>query len=362
MWGQWWRTTDRLFFTLVMLLIAVGGVLVMAASPAIADRHGLPAFHFVHRQVVFIGLSLVIIIVLSFVPPLAIRRMSVIGYLSIILLMLGVLLFGNEVKGAKRWLDLGFISLQPSEFMKPFFVVLVAWVLSKMNNPKPLLNYRAPLLLYGIVALLLVAQPDIGMTITFTMVFGAQLFLAGLPVRYVMIAVVLAIGSFFLAYQSFSHVRERVDGFMKPEQGDNYQVEKSIEAFESGGLFGRGPGEGVVKKRLPDSHTDFIFSVAGEEFGIIICMLIVALYAAIIIRGIWRVFQQTDRFIIIATAGLLIVFGFQAFVNMGVAVRLLPAKGMTLPFISYGGSSMLASAIIIGMVLALTRRQVKVTT
>lgn len=362
MWGQWWRTTDRFFFTLVMLLIVIGGVLVMAASPAIADRHNLPAFYFAQRQFFFMGLSLIIIIVLSFVPPLTIRRMSVIGYLSIILLMIFVLLFGNEIKGAKRWIDLGFLSIQPSEFMKPFFVVLVAWVLSKMANPKPLLNYRAPILLYGIVVLLLVLQPDIGMTITFTMVFGAQLFLAGLPVRYVVIAVVIAVGSFLLAYQSFHHVRERIDGFMKPEQGENFQVEKSIEAFESGGLFGRGPGEGVVKKSLPDSHTDFIFSVAGEEFGIIICMFIVALYAAIVVRGIWRVYQQNDRFIIIATAGLLIVFGFQAFVNMGVAVRLLPAKGMTLPFISYGGSSMLASAIIIGMVLALTRRQVKVTT
>lgn len=362
MWGQWWRTTDRLFFTLVMLLIVIGGVLVMAASPAIADRHNLHAFYFAQRQFVFMAMSLIIIVVLSFLPPLVIRRMSVVGYLGILFLMVFVLIFGTEIKGAKRWIDLGFLSIQPSEFMKPFFVVLVAWVLSKMTNPRPLLNYRAPLLLYGVVVLLLISQPDIGMTITFTMVFGAQLFLAGLPIRYVVIALVLAVGSFFLAYNSFHHVRERIDSFMKPEQGENYQVEKSIEAFESGGLFGRGPGEGIVKKHLPDSHTDFIFSVAGEEFGIILCIFIVALYASIIMRGIWRVYQQSDRFIIIATAGLLIVFGFQAFVNMGVAVRLLPAKGMTLPFISYGGSSMLSSAIIIGMVLALTRRQVKVTT
>ena len=362
MWGQWWRTTDRFFFTLVMLVMAVGAVLVMAASPAIADRHNLPAFYFAKRQLVFMGLGICILTVLSFLAPLTIRRIAVIGFAAMIVFLIIVLLFGTEIKGARRWVDFGFFSLQPSEWIKPFFVVLVAWLLSRIQNPKPLLNYRAPVLLYLIVISLLLLQPDVGMTITISMVFGAQLFLAGLPVRYVVIAAVIGVVSLFAAYHGFHHVRERIDGFMKPEQSENYQVEKSIEAFESGGLFGRGPGEGVVKRSLPDSHTDFIFSVAGEEFGIVVCILIVLLYAGIIIRGFWRVYQQNDRFIILATTGLLVVFGFQAFVNMGVAVRLLPAKGMTLPFISYGGSSMIGSAITIGMVLALTRRQVKVTT
>ena len=362
MWGQWWRTTDRLFFTLVMLVMAVGAVLVMAASPAIADRHNLPAFYFAQRQLIFMGLGVIILTALSFLPPLTIRRIAVIGFTAMLLFMILVLLFGAEVKGARRWIDFGFFSLQPSEWMKPFFVVLVARVLSRIQNPKPLINYRAPVLLYLVVVTLLLLQPDVGMTIAISMVFGAQLFLAGLPVRYVVIAALVGVGSLFAAYHGFHHVRERIDGFMKPEQSENYQVEKSIEAFESGGLFGRGPGEGVVKHSLPDSHTDFIFSVAGEEFGIVVCILIVILYATLVIRGFWRVYQQNDRFIILATAGLLTIFGFQAFVNMGVAVRLLPAKGMTLPFISYGGSSMIGSAITIGMVLALTRRQIKITT
>lgn len=360
MWGQWWRTTDRLFFTLVMLLITVGAVLVMAASPAIADKHNLPAFYFTQRQFGFLGVGIVLMIALSFCPPKFIRRLSVLGCVTVLLLMVAVLLIGDEVKGATRWINLGFFSLQPSELMKPFFVVVVAWLLAKQQNSRSLLNYRAPFLLYALVVALLLLQPDVGMTITFTFAFGALLFVGGLPIRYVVIAGVLALGSLFLAYESFSHVRERIDGFLKPEQGENYQVEKSIEAFQSGGIFGRGPGEGVVKQHLPDSHTDFIFSVAGEEFGIFICILIVALYAAIVIRGFWRIYQQQDRFHILAVCGLLIVFGFQAFVNMGVAVRLLPAKGMTLPFISYGGSSILASAMMMGMVLALTRRQVKV--
>lgn len=362
MWGQWWRTTDRFFFTVVMLIMAVGAVLVMAASPAIADRHNLPAFYFAQRQLIFLGLGVCILIGLSFLPPLTIRRISVIGFAGMLLLMIVVLFVGTEIKGARRWIDLGFFSLQPSEWMKPFFVVLVAWVLSRIQNPKPILNYRAPFLLYLVTISLLLLQPDVGMTIAISMVFGAQLFLAGLPVRYVVIAVIVGVLSLFAAYHGFHHVRERIDGFMKPEQSENYQVEKSIEAFESGGLFGRGPGEGVIKHSLPDSHTDFIFSVAGEEFGIVVCILIVLLYATLILRGFWRIYQQSDRFVILATAGLLIIFGFQAFVNMGVAIRLLPAKGMTLPFISYGGSSIIGSAITIGMVLALTRRQIKIST
>ena len=361
MWGHWWRTIDRVLFTVIMLIMAFGAVLVMAASPAIAERHGLAPFYFVQRQLIFMGIAIAMMIFLSHLSPLHIRRIAVIGVLAMLALMVVVLFWGVETKGARRWIALGSFSLQPSEFMKPCFVVLTAWILSRMPDPRPLINYRAPAALYLLVAGLLVLQPDIGMTITLSVVFCAQLFLAGLPIIYVIIAGSAAIFGLVGAYFTFSHVAERIDNFLKPsDSADNYQVEKSLEAFASGGLFGRGPGEGVVKHQLPDSHTDFIFSVAGEELGIIVAIFIAGLFLTLVLRGGWRIYQQQDRFLLLAVAGLLVVFGFQAFVNMGVAVRLLPAKGMTLPFISYGGSSMLASALTMGMVLALTRRQINI--
>lgn len=360
--SNWWRTIDRGLFTLIMLIIGCGAVLVMAASPAIAEHHNLPAFYFVQRQFFFMGLAICIIVALSTLSPVAVRRFAAIGFVVAMVCMVMVLFVGMEIKGARRWISLGSFSLQPSEFMKPFFVVMAGWILSRMPSAKSLKSYMVPAALYAVTAGLLVLQPDIGMTITLTTVFGIQLFLAGLPILYVVLAGLLGVGGFVAAYMGFSHVRERVDNFLKPEDSaDNYQVEKSIEAFKSGGLFGRGPGEGIVKHQLPDSHTDFIFSVAGEELGIIICICIVLLFAAVLMRGCWRIYQQQDRFLLIATAGLLFVFGVQAFINMGVAVHILPAKGMTLPFISYGGSSMLASAVTIGLVMALTRRQIGIS-
>lgn len=359
--SQWWRTIDRGLFTTILLIMGAGAVLVMAASPAIAERHNLPSFYFVQRQFLFMGLGLILIIFLSTLSPLAVRRISALGFLATLILMVLVLFIGMEIKGASRWIALGSFSLQPSEFMKPFFAVLAGWVLSRMPSPQRIKSYTVPVALYLAVVGLLLLQPDVGMTITITAVFGIQLFLAGLPILFVIMALMVGAGGFVGAYFSFSHVHNRVNNFLKPEESaDNYQVEKSLEAFQSGGLLGRGPGEGVVKHSLPDSHTDFIFSVAGEELGIIICIVIAVLYAAVLMRGCWRIYQQQDRFLLISTAGLLFVFGIQAFINMGVAVQLLPAKGMTLPFISYGGSSMLASAVTMGLVMALTKRQISI--
>jgi cell division protein FtsW len=355
--GRWWWTVDRLNLAVLFIIIALGAVLVTAGSPPVAKRLDLPAFYFVHRHHVFLAMGLLAMLAVSLLPAVVIRRLAVLGFCASLVLLLLVPFVGMQIKGAHRWIDIAGISIQPSEFMKPFFAVVMAWVCAENQRRVGFPGYRVAIGLYVIVVLLLLAQPDIGMTLTVSAMWGIQLFLAGLPMFWVMLMGIAAVAALFGAYHFFPHVAKRIDSFLDPAAGDNYQIGKSIEAFKSGGILGRGPGEGEIKQSLPDSHTDFIFAVAGEEFGVIVCILIVGLFAFVVLRGLARVWKETDLFVVLAVTGLLTQFGIQAVINMGVAVNLFPAKGMTLPFLSYGGSSVIAIGVGMGMMLALTRKK-----
>lgn len=355
--GRWWWTVDRPAFFAMMALICIGFFLVMAGSPPVARRIGLPDLYFVTRHQIFLTLSVVVMVLISMLPPQQVRRIAVLGFAVSLLLLVLLPFIGFENKGAIRWMRLAGISIQPSEFMKPCFAVVLAWVFAARFKTPDFPSYRLAIMAYGLVVALLIIQPDFGMTLTVTGMFGVQFFLAGMPFTWVIGMAVLGVLGIFGAYQLMPHVAERIDGFLNPSSGDNYQVEKSLSAFEQGGWFGKGPGEGEVKLHIPDSHTDFIFSVAGEEFGLIVCLSIVALFAFIVIRGFLKLGREHDLFTTIAVGGLLTQFGIQAIVNMGVAVNMLPAKGMTLPFLSYGGSSMIAMAGGMGMMLALTKKK-----
>ncbi len=355
--GRWWWTLDRVNFFAIFLLMVIGSILVAAGSPPVAKRLDLPGFYFVHRHQIFLLLGLIVMLITSMFSSTIIRRLAVAGFAASIALMLLVPFVGEQTKGAHRWISLFGMSIQPSEFMKPCFAVVIAWICSESHKRVDFPAYRLAIGLYLLVALLLVAQPDFGMTMTVTAMWGIQLFLGGLPMLWVVILGILAIAGIFGAYHFLPHVAKRINSFLDPAEGDNYQINHSLEAFRGGGIFGRGPGEGEVKQTLPDSHTDFIFAVAGEEFGALFCLLILAIFAFIVLRGIYRVWHDDDLFSVLAVSGILAQFGIQAIVNMGVAVNLLPAKGMTLPFLSYGGSSVVAIALGMGIMLALTRRR-----
>jgi cell division protein FtsW len=355
--GRWWWTIDRLNLFAILLLIAIGSVLVAAGSPPVAKRLDLPPFYFVHRHQIFLLIGLAGMLFVSLLPPVAIRRIAVVGFCCSILLMLLVPIIGEQTKGAHRWIDIAGFSIQPSELMKPCFAVVTAWVLSDNHRRVDFPGYRVAIALYLVVVGLLLIQPDIGMTLTVTVMWAIQLFISGLPFLWVFVMMILGVAGLFGAYHWFPHVAKRINNFLDPAAGDNYQIGRSLEAFRNGGVLGRGPGEGEVKQFLPDSHTDFIFSVAGEEFGVIACLLILCLFAFIVLRGLNQIREENDIFVVLAVVGLLVQFGIQAVINMGVAVNLFPAKGMTLPFLSYGGSSVVAIAFGMGMMLALTRRR-----
>lgn len=355
--GRWWWTIDKVNLLVLLLIIAIGAVLVVAGSPPVAKRLDLPAFYFVHRHYIFLFLGAVAMIVTSMFSPVMIRRLATLGLAASIFLMMLVPFFSEQTKGAHRWINLLGISVQPSEFMKPFFAVVIAWICSESQRRVDFPGYRVAIGLYLLIVILLLIQPDLGMTITISIMWAFQLFLAGLPMLWVIIIGLLGIFGAVGAYHMFPHVAKRVNSFLDPAAGDNYQIAKSLEAFRNGGVFGRGPGEGEVKQFLPDSHTDFIFAVAGEEFGVIVCLVILSLFAFVVLRALSRVWKESDLFIVLAVAGIVTQFGMQAVINMGVAVNLFPAKGMTLPFLSYGGSSVVAIALGMGMMLALTRKR-----
>ena len=355
--GRWWWTVDRWMLVALFALSVAGILMVMAASPAVAERLGLESFHFVRRQFIFLIPALAIMIVVSLLSPLAVRRVAMAGLLLTLLGLLATMVVGHEANGATRWIRLGPLLVQPSEFVKPTLAVVTAWIIAEQQKNEEFPGYSiAGGLLLAVLAFL-VAQPDFGMAVVVGTVFFAQLYMGGMPMTWVAVLVVIGLGGMSLAYMLLPHVASRIDRFLDPTSGDSYQVDKSIEAFVNGGVFGRGPGEGVVKLVLPDAHSDFIFAVVGEEFGLFAGLTIVAVFAFVVLRGFYRILQERNVFILLATGGLLVQFGAQAIVNMGVNTRLLPAKGMTLPFISYGGSSLFALALTMGMVLALTRRR-----
>jgi cell division protein FtsW len=356
--SSWWWTVDRWTLIAVGLLVALGGVMVLAASPAIAARLGLDNFHFVRRQLMYLPMAAIIIFSISLMSPLWVRRLAVVMFGFFSLLTIATLLVGPEVKGAHRWLQFGSFTLQPTEFLKPSFAVVAAWMFAEQRKSDEIPGNLISMALFAFVIGLLLMQPDVGMTLVISAVWFAQFFLAGLPIFWVVLFVVFGIVSAAAAYSLFPHVASRVDRFMDPSGGGNYQIERAMEAFQTGGFFGVGPGDGSVKTQLPDAHTDFIFAVLGEEFGVIICLFVVALFALIVLRGFSRLLEEKNFFVVLAAAGLLTQFGLQAIINIGVNLRLMPTKGMTLPFISYGGSSMFALAIMMGMLLALSRRRV----
>lgn len=355
--GTWWWTIDRIFFISLLIIMAIGLVLVSASSPSIASRMGAEPFFFVKRQVIFVLLAIALMFMFSLLSVQQIKRVALVGCGLAFLLLALVPVMGTEVKGAARWVKIFGFTVQPSEIMKPFFIIATGWVLSLRGAMPDIPAYRIAIAMYLLLAGLLVMQPDIGMTVLYSVIWGAQLFLAGLPLFWVFLAAVLGISGMVAAYFTFPHVQARIESFFNASSGDHYQNEKALEAFVNGGFIGQGPGQGIIKDILPDAHTDFIFAVAGEELGLLTCLIIVALYAFVVLRGFMKLFEQKDLFTIYVCSGLLMLFGLQALINMSVSMNLLPNTGMTLPLMSYGGSSMMAMAITTGVILALTRKR-----
>lgn len=356
--GRWWWTVDKWLLVALGTLAMIGLILTLAASPAVAVRIGYDSFYFVKREMIFLPLALALTLAVSLLEPRGVRRLAVLVFLVSLALIAATLAAGPEIKGARRWLTAGPLSLQPSEFIKPSFAVVTGWMLAAERQGRRIPGNLIAILLCILVTALLAAQPDIGMVVVVSAVWFAQLFLAGLRVHWMALFGSLGIAALVAAYLALPHVASRVDRFLNPQSGDSYQVERAIEAFSNGGLFGRGPGEGVAKLHLPDAHSDFVFAVAGEEFGLFACLAIVALFAFVVLHGIGRMLQEQNLFVLLAGTGLLVQFGLQAVINMASALHLMPTKGMTLPFISYGGSSLLGLALGMGMVLALTRKRV----
>jgi cell division protein FtsW len=329
----------------------------LAASPPVAERIGYDGLHFVRRHLAMLPLALGLMFAVSLQPPRTIRRIAVIGFAISLVLLALTFVIGVEIKGARRWINFPGLSLQPSEFVKPTFAVVAAWLFSEQKLRPRFPGNLICLALFLVVVAILIKQPDIGMAAVVAAVWFAQFFMAGMRLYWVAGGALAGLGGVVGAYLYLPHVRVRVDHFLDPSTGDSYQVNRSIEAFANGGLWGRGPGEGTVKDVLPDAHADFVFAVAGEEFGVVVCLAIVALFAFIVLRGFSRMSQEGSLFVLLAATGLLVQFGLQAAINMASSLHLIPTKGMTLPFLSYGGSSMLALGLGMGMMLALTRRR-----
>lgn len=352
----WWRSIDQQMIIALVILFVFSMMLVTTSGSAVANRIGLNEYYFASRQLFYLTSAFLLIIFFSFLSRKWLKRFSILGFIGSILLLILVRFYGYEVKGATRWINILGLSIQPSEFVKPFFAVVAGWILSlKFEDEFP--SFSICISLYSIVALLLIIQPDFGMLVMVTAVFGIQLFIAGIPIFWIILAAFMLVFGVTAAYFWLPHVTKRINSFLDPDSSSNYQVGKSIRAFEHGGLYGRGPGEGAVKQVLPDSHTDFIFAVAGEEFGAIICLIIVGIFAFIVIRSLLKLINEEDKFIQLAASGIISQIGLQAIINIGVTLNLLPTKGMTLPFISYGGSSTLAIAIATGMLLGFTKHK-----
>jgi cell division protein FtsW len=357
--GRWWWTVDRWTLGAVGALIGFGYIMMLAASPAVAERIGSSRDLFLFKQVFFLAAAGAVVVAVSLLSPRGIRRLAIIGCIIALALTAATMVVGVEIKGARRWLALPGLSVQPSEFLKPCFAVVAAWLMSEGRRTPRFPGKLLAIGIFLVIALLLKSQPDVGMLAVITAVLFAQLYVDGLNLFLVAIAV---IGFGFAgagAYMLFPHVQKRVENFLHPGNttGSDYQPHTALEAFGNGGLLGRGPGEGHVKDILPDAHADFVFAVAGEEFGMILCLVIIAVFAFIVLRALLRLLKEQELFVVLSCTGLVAGFGLQAFINMASSLQLIPTKGMTLPLISYGGSSALAVALGMGMLLALTRRR-----
>ena len=355
---HWWHTVDRVSLAFILGLYGIGVLLGLAASPPLAEKNGYLPLHYVNRQLIFGVLAITVMLLFSMLSPKILRRLGVIGFiLSFIALALLPILGTDFGKGSIRWYSLGFSSLQPSEFLKPFFVILTAWLISvsfEINGPPgKIISFIVAL----IVSIFLVIQPDFGQASLILASWGMIYFVAGAPLILLLIVAVSILLSGVLSYGISEHFARRIDGFLSVKIDPNTQIGYATNAIQEGGIFGVGVGEGIVKNVLPDAHTDFIIAVAAEEFGLLFVLLIIFIYLTVTIRSLFRLIRERNTFIRLAGTGLAVLFASQALINLGVAVRLLPAKGMTLPFISYGGSSLLAGGIALGMLLAFTRER-----
>jgi cell division protein FtsW len=357
--GRWWWTVDRWTLGAIGVLIGFGYVMMLAASPAVAERIGSSRDIFILKQVFFLAAAGAVVVAVSLLSPRSIRRTAIIGCIIALALTVATMFIGVEIKGARRWIALPGLSVQPSEFLKPCFAVVAAWLISEGRRTPRFPGKLLAIAIFLMIALLLKSQPDVGMLAVISAVFFAQLYIDGLNLFLVAILLIAAAFGGVGAYVFFPHVQRRVEAFLHPGNGigTDYQPRTALEAFGNGGLLGRGPGEGHVKDVLPDAHADFVFAVAGEEFGMIVCLIIIAVFGFIVLRGLLRLLKEQDLFVVLSCTGLVTGFGLQAFINMASSLQLIPTKGMTLPLISYGGSSALAVAIGMGMLLALTRRR-----
>ncbi|PWE34060.1 cell division protein FtsW [Maritimibacter sp. 55A14] len=353
---RWWRTVDRWTMSAVLLLFGIGILLGLAASPPLAAKNGYEPFFYVKKQALFGGLALVAMFVTSMMSPQLVRRLGVLGFFAAFAGLVMLPVFGTDFgKGAVRWYSLGFGSVQPSEFLKPGFVVLGAWLIAaaaEINGPP---GKTISLAIATVIAGFLALQPDFGQAVLILFGWGVMYFVAGAPLLLLFAIAGSTVFLGTLAYRNSEHFARRIDGFLTPEVDPTTQIGYATNAIREGGFFGVGVGEGSVKWSLPDAHTDFIIAVAAEEYGLVLVLCIIGLYALITVRSLLRLMREREPFIRLAGTGIACLFGLQAFINMGVAVRLLPAKGMTLPFVSYGGSSLIAGGIALGMLLAFTR-------
>jgi cell division protein FtsW len=358
--ASWWFTVDKLLLSAVLLLMASGVLISMAASPPVAERIGVDSFHFFRNQLMYLFPAMLVLFAASMLDTRQARRASFWTLIVSLALMVAALKFGPEIKGAHRWINIGPINLQPSEFAKPAFVTIAAWLLAERTKHADMPGH---LLAFGLAAIfvgLLVIQPDFGQTVLVTTTFAAMLLIYGISWIYVGGLASLGVAGILIAYETIPHVASRIDRFLNPEKGDTFQVDTATQAFKNGGIMGTGPGGGEAKQILPDAHSDFTFAVVGEEFGLIACLVLVILFCFIVMRVLRRASIEADPFPALAMSGLVTVFGLQAAINMGVNVSLLPAKGMTLPFISYGGSSLIGMAFAMGLILAFGRGRPKV--
>jgi len=355
--ARWWFTVDRGLLSAILLLMAAGVLISMAASPPVAVRIGLDPLHFFRSQLVFLGPAVLLLFAASLATPMQARRAGFLLFLGAIALMVAALVWGPEIKGAHRWINIGPIGLQPSEIAKPAFIIVAAWFLAEHARRPEMPGLPIAVLLFGLLLGLLVMQPDFGQAALISLTFGAMLLVYGIPWTVVFGLVGLGAAGMAAAYTLMPHVASRIDRFINPDKGDTFQTDTAIAAFGNGGLLGTGPGGGAAKQVLPDAHADFTFAVVGEEYGLVACLLLIALFAFIVFRILQRAKAENDPFAALALSGFAIVFGLQSIINLGVNVSLLPAKGMTLPFISYGGSSLIGMALAMGLVLALGRRR-----
>ena len=352
---RWWLSIDKLAFCLLLFLALFGVVMVATASPSVAVRIGLDGYHFLLRHLLFLLPALGLMTLLAFADLKSIKRIAVILFISAMAGVIVSLTSGFEIKGATRWIRILGFSVQPSEFIKPAFIVLTAMLLGFKQHGTAMPAFLIALGLYILTAGLLISQPDFGMVFLISVVFAMQIFIAGCPLRYIALLGLIGLAGIVLAYASLGHVQSRIDRFLFPEGADTYQIDQSKQAFINGGLIGTGPGQGTVKNSVPDIHSDFIFTAIGEEWGFLLSALFVGLFGLILYRFFSHFSRSDNMFVMLAGAGLSFMIVIQCFIHMGSAMQLIPAKGMTLPFISYGGSSLLAAGITFGLILALSR-------